>query len=262
MGGWEDVATTYYRYYLPTDSGGFTHGLKMKFGPEAYRLMLNAGINVDTASDATVKPYADNYFEYDGSQRVTLESSAVCAGCPGGGTTSDSFAYTSGPGGGVRDWAMKTVQTLPDSSQIVVYTNVIGLPVLYVAIDSTGSSMWGTFYRYNDKGQVIWQAMPSALALPASLSTLEAYNDLLNYNTTTHLYQYLNNTTGLIYVTDYFGLTETPTGYAKDLQVQEGQSGTPVMVRSFTYASQTDSGGNTINPSASGHSNGTVTFTS
>jgi len=62
--------------------------------------MINDGIDVDTAADSVAKPYADNYFEYDGSQRVTLETSAVCAGCPGGGTTSDSFSYSAGPGGG------------------------------------------------------------------------------------------------------------------------------------------------------------------
>ena len=167
----------------------------------------------------------DNYSQYDGSQRVTLETSAVCESCPGGGSTSDSFSYSAGPGGGYAEWAMKTVQTLPDSSQIVVYTNYVGLPILYVAIDSTGENMWGTFYRYNDNGQVIWQAMPSALALPSDLSTLEGYSDLMNYDTTTLRYEYVNNDTGLIEVTDYFGPSETPAGYVKDLQVQQGQSG-------------------------------------
>jgi hypothetical protein len=81
----------------------------------------------------------DNYFECDGIQRVTLETSAVCESCPGGGSTSDSFSYSAGPGGRYAQWAMKTGQTLPDSSQIVVYTNFCGLPILYVAIDSSGS---------------------------------------------------------------------------------------------------------------------------
>jgi hypothetical protein len=105
------------------------------------------------------------------------------------------------------------------------YTNYVGLPILYVAIDSTGENMWGTFYRYNDNGQVIWQAMPSAVALPSDLSTLDGYSDLMNYDTTTLRYEYVNNGTGLIEVTDYFGPSETPAGYVKDLQVQQGQSG-------------------------------------
>jgi hypothetical protein len=35
---------------------GFIHGLKVHFGPEAYRLMFNAGIDPATASDSTVPP--------------------------------------------------------------------------------------------------------------------------------------------------------------------------------------------------------------
>ena len=89
------------------------------------------------------------------------------------------------------------MQTLPDGSKVVAYTNYSALPMLMVNIDPTGANMWGTFYRYNTAGQVIWKANPSAVALPASLSTLEAFDDLLNYNSGTGLYQYLNNTSGL-----------------------------------------------------------------
>jgi len=31
------------------------------------------GTSIDTLSDSQVSPYADNYFEYDGSKRVTKE---------------------------------------------------------------------------------------------------------------------------------------------------------------------------------------------
>jgi hypothetical protein len=53
--------------------------------------MFNDGIDVDTAADSVVKPYADNYFEYDGSRRVSLETSAVCESCPGGGRAQDDL---------------------------------------------------------------------------------------------------------------------------------------------------------------------------
>jgi len=78
-----------------------------------------------------------------------------------------------------------------------------------------------------------------------------AYDDLLNYDTGTGLYEYLNDSDGLIYVTDYYASgSGQPVGYIADYQVMQGQSGTPVMVRSFTYSSNT-AGGITVNPAAS-----------
>lgn len=53
-GGWNTVAVKNYRWYLGTETTGIAHGLKMHFGPESCRLMLNAGIDLDTASDAVV----------------------------------------------------------------------------------------------------------------------------------------------------------------------------------------------------------------
>jgi hypothetical protein len=78
-GGWTTVDVSYYRYYIGTETTGIVHGLKMHFGPEVYRLLFNAGIDLDTASDAAVLPYADHYFEYDpGTDSVTNETAAVC----------------------------------------------------------------------------------------------------------------------------------------------------------------------------------------
>ncbi len=119
-GGWNTVAVDYYRYWRASDSAGFAHGLKAHFGPEAYRLLFNAGIDPTTAADSVLLPYADHYFEYDSNQRVTKEISAVCPSCPGGGTTSDLFAYypnTSYPANGFNTWSIKTVQTLPDADR-------------------------------------------------------------------------------------------------------------------------------------------------
>lgn len=255
-GGWDIVGTRYYRYWLAGASTGFGHALKAQFGPEACRLMFNAGINPATASDAVMLPYADHYFEYNpSSQRVTKEISAVCESCTGGGASTDLFSYAFNPrwlSPGYGTWQTKTTQTLPDGSAIVAYTNFAGLPILYVNVDSTGANMWGTFYRYNSDGQVIWEAHPSAVALPSSLSTLEAYDDLLNYNVSTSLYQYLNNSSGLIDVTDYY--SSSGSGGAqydvRNRKVRQGQSGSDVLVESFTYGSNTDSNGNIVYPVA------------
>ena len=128
MGGWNTVGVDYYRYWLGGSSTGFAHGLKMHFGPEAYRLLFNAGIDLTTAADAAVLPYVDHYFEYNPITRAaTKEISAVCPSCPGGGTTSDLFAATPNPhypGPGYNTWKTKVVQSLPDSSQIVFYATM------------------------------------------------------------------------------------------------------------------------------------------
>jgi YD repeat-containing protein len=117
--------------------------------------------------------------------------------------------------------------------------------MLVVNIDSTGSNRWANFYRYNSAGQPIWMAYPSAVALPASLLTLEAFNDLLNYNPSTGLYQYLNNTTGRLDIKSY-----DSSGNLLTQAVRHGQAGSDVLVQSMTYTSHNDSNGNTVTPIA------------
>src|SRR5665213_460140 len=166
---------------------------------------------------------------------------------PGGGTTTDTFVYTGNhnldyPGDGCNVWKTKTAQSLPDHSQIVVYSNYAGLPMLRVNVDHLGN-MWATFFRYRDDGQVMWEAHPSAVALPIGLGTLEKYNDLLAYNPGTGLYTYLNST-GLIKVINYY-TTDNPSvgafkGKVSGRAVQKGQSGTPIQVSAITYTSNTD----------------------
>ena len=248
-GGWNTVAVDYYRYWLAGATTGFAHALMFHVGPEAYRLMHNAGIDLSTASDAAILPYADHYFEYDPyTWQVTQEISAVCPTCPGGGTTSDAFTYTDNPAAptpGYNVWAVKTVQTLPDSSSITVYTNYIGQTMLYVQSDSTGTLQWLTFYRYDSNGQLIWKAYPSAVN-----GYDDTYDDLLNFDSGTGKYEYLNDTTGLIKITDYYsGTVGQPDNYVQNKKVQKGQSGSAVLVQSFTYSSNSD-GTTTIYPIA------------
>ena len=143
--------------------------------------------------------------------------------------------------------AMKTVQTLPDGSKIIVYCNYAGLPMLKVTIDPGGTSQWIEFYRCNTDGLLIWIASPSAIN-----GYDDTYDDLLNYDSGTALYAYLNNSTGLIRVFNYY--TSTGSGavldYLESENVREGQSGSDILIRSFTYTSNIDSAGNAIYPRA------------
>ena len=70
-GSGNTLDTTYYRYYTG-EANGYVHGLKYVFRPESYaRLTAALGTSIDSISDSAALVYADDYFEYDGSQRVS-----------------------------------------------------------------------------------------------------------------------------------------------------------------------------------------------
>ena len=73
----------------------------------------------------------------------------------------------------------------------------------------------------------------------SSLSDMEAYNDLMNYDSGTSLFGYLNNSTGMIQLTQYYSSTSggAVEGYVHKYQVQEGQTGTPIDQVAYTYTS-------------------------
>ena len=163
-GGWNDVAFRYYRYYT---SG--SNLLKMSFGPEAYRRMINAGIvDLDSMADSVVQPYADNYFEYNSLNCVTKEVAAVCDTCVGGGTTADTFSYTINPNypdiNGYNAWYVKTTQTLPDGSSIIVYSNLVGWTMLYVNVDSSNVTQSIRYFQYDENALLVMTAESSAMS--------------------------------------------------------------------------------------------------
>lgn len=240
---WEDIAVSYYRYYVDTAGGtGFVHGLKIQIGPEGYRRAFNDSVNFDTASDATLKDYADHYFEYDPSSRmVTKEVAAVCVSCPGGGTTADTFAYsTSGFSDGENNWKYKTVQTLPNATTLTVYSNYRGTPILHVYTDSNGTDKWYKFWRYNSDCQVVIEAESSAIT-----GYDEAYADLVNYGGSP---TYLSASSGLLRTTDYYTTTGSGAaqGYVQYQNVRQGTGGSDIRLREYVYTSHADSDGNTV----------------
>lgn len=240
---WEDIAVSYYRYYVDTAGGtGFVHGLKIQIGPEGYRRAFNDGVDFDTDSDATLEDYADHYFEYDPSSRmVTKEVAAVCVSCPGGGTTQDTFAYsTSGFSDGENNWKYKTVQTLPNAATLTVYSTYRGTPILHVYTDSNGTDQWYKFWRYNSDFQVVLEAESSAIS-----GYDEAYADLVNYGGSP---TYLNASSGLLRTTDYYTTTGSGAaqGYVQYRNVRQGTGGSDIRLREYVYTSNTDSDGNTV----------------
>jgi YD repeat-containing protein len=249
------IDTSYFRYYTRADAGttGYIQGLKYYFSTDSYaRLVAKVG-NPLTASDAQVAPYADNYFEYDSQRRVSKEvaQGLGCSSCSGGlGTFTYSYTTSNNPAG-YNSWAVKTVETLPDGNENIVYSNFAGEQMLKVFEDTTTRQQWKTFYRYDNQGRVLLMANPSAVT-----GYNDSYADLLN-NQNGH-YQYLSNSSGLLTRYDYYATTTatetTPggvAGYQQDTQIKQGQLGTPVLQSSMQYFAHT-ANGITVDPLATG----------
>lgn len=118
--GWADSETDYYRYWLDGDNHGFKHGLKFVVKPSTYVKLQATGYDPRTASNATLSMFADYYYEYDDEDRVVLERI-------GAGSRTFTFSFTAGfTSSDFNVWAMKTVETLPDGNETIVYTNRIG----------------------------------------------------------------------------------------------------------------------------------------
>jgi RHS repeat-associated protein len=208
--------TTYYRYYTPSDSGGYTHGLRYVFRPDSYaRLVAAKGTNIDSIADTDAAPYADDYFEYDSSQRVTKHTVAGAGSSQGIpiGLGTYTYSYTTSTNSpGFNSWATKTVETLPDGNQNIVYTNAYGEIMLQVYYDLQSSgNKWMWFTKYGGTGQAILSANPSAV-----LGYNDSYADLLNNQGGS--YQYLSNASGLITDLDYYATTTAaPSGVSATL---------------------------------------------
>ncbi len=269
------LGTTYYRYYTAADLAaggvGYVGGLKYQFNPESYARLVAAVGNPTTASDSAVAPYADQYYEYDSNLRVS-KTVVQGAGCSCSGSTGQgafTYAYsTSTNTAGPNSWQTKTVETLPDGSQNIVFTNSFGevmFKATYDPSDANNSALnglvWGTDYRYDSAGRLILTAQPSAVTI-TSLSALNsaaaANADIVGAGYSGGgTYQYLASGTGEIDLTDYGTSTTatstTPgdvTGYLKDDKVQNGYAGTPILLDSTQYVSHTPTGGATTYPVA------------
>src|SRR5262249_17045477 len=149
--------TYYYRYYVASESNGYQHGLKYAVHPISFAQLAAAVSDPYTATDTTLAPYADYYFEYDSQQRVTKEiaQGEGCSVCSAGLGTY-TFNYTSSSNSdSVNNWKVKTVETLPDGNQNIVYTNFNGAGMLKSYKDVTTSQEWEDVYQDDVYGRVV-----------------------------------------------------------------------------------------------------------
>ena len=226
---WVDIAVNYYRYYKPGEANGFPHGLKYVIGPAGYEEMQTAGLNPETAGNGQLVKYADNYFQYDSeSQGAAMEKAS------GGKQTYGFSRSASSNPDGYNNWTTKTVETLPDGTQNIVYTNSAAQVIL--SIYQSGTQQWFSYNRYDGSGNVI---------LVASSSAVESYNESSPGLVT------LYPGTGLVKLYNYYTATDLSSGavagYMHYEQVQQGASGSPIPLRQYQYASRT-AGATTIYP--------------
>src|SRR5204863_9114467 len=90
------------------------HGLQYAFGPQSYARLAAAFSDPTSATASQVAPYAEYYFEYDSSQRVTLETAQGlgCSSCSNGlGTYEYSYSLPSGNSNDYNHWQYKTIET-------------------------------------------------------------------------------------------------------------------------------------------------------
>jgi len=248
---WNETGTTYYRYHTSPESssssssssGSTSDGVlplhlpKYVVNPAAYeRLKADPDVTDPlTASDLKVAEYADYYFEYDADRLVTKEM-------VNGGSQTYLYGYEeSGNADGYNSWKTKTTETLPNGAQNIVYSNYAGQTMLHVL--KSDSDQWCEFWKYNDSGQVILHANPSAVS-----GYDDTKADLLNE--TGGSYQYLKNSDGLIETYEYQDASCQVTAE----KVQKGQTGTPIKLREYEYTSA--SGNGTSSSSSSSSSGG------
>ncbi|MEI7687131.1 MAG: hypothetical protein WCL32_19100 [Planctomycetota bacterium] len=223
--------TTYYRYFVAGETGGYVHGLKYVLSPASFALAQGSlGFDPRTATNTQLASFADHYFEYDSNRRVTKEivQGAGCSACSGGQGTY-TFSYTaSGNADGFNSWSVKTVETLPDGNQNIVYTNAYGEVMLKVYKDTVANQSWATFSKFDAQGRMTLSANPSAVS-----GYDDSYADLLHLNAGN--YQYLRDDDGFISAIAYYTTTTATTttaggaaGYQHTVSLLHGELGAAV----------------------------------
>lgn len=153
--GWTDTEIRYYRYYIANTTTGFQHGLKFVLNPAAYNRMLADSLDPLTVNDAQLAGYANFYYEYDSQRRATRE--IVDAG-----SRTFTFTYTqSAFPDDYNNWKVKTVETLPDATQNIVYTNYIGQ--ILIKEHKSGTDRWIEYFQFSSDGRKTLAATPAAV---------------------------------------------------------------------------------------------------
>lgn len=235
---WAPISRHHYRYYVPGDTAGFVHGLKYAIRGVAYQRMLESGLDPVTAPEDELAEFADYYFEYDASRRVSTEILE-------GGRKPYHFTYEVNPANpgfsAIDTWFTRTVETLPDGNENRVYCNRAGQTLLHIFRSPASEEQWCYFWQYDSEFHMILAASASAVGsvtepvLPGSLTltvTLKTDEGLITEQV---YYEESNPSTGAV------------AGRLDRVTVKEGSEGEPVVLRHVEYDTR-EAFGQTIYP--------------
>jgi len=246
--GTDVIDSRYYRYYTTNGSPAFASGLKMAFNPESYsRALASVGgtfSNLESASDASIDQFATHQLEYSGKQiSKHVVQGAAGASDDGLGTYDYDYLYHQTTSD-LNDWTRRTTVTDPTGSTTTTYINTLGQPVLEI-FENTTAGKWGVAYHYDTAGRLVWRAHPSAVSFTDNSGygvvydlAVETFDDVA----------YVNNSTGLVDVYNYYGDGSDHTGtaasestagavsgYLEDTLVNRGLSGTAQLIERKAY---------------------------
>jgi RHS repeat-associated protein len=181
--GWVRVGESYYTYCQPGEP--YPEGLRFILEAEAVARLRAAGYDPATVPDEVLAQFADFALTYDAQRRVVLEvlrggvdshayeyftrfdfapQSAVFRPAESSHSSSSSESSHAGPTYPIETnfWRTKTIETLSDGTQNVVYCNQYGqvMMQLYAA----GGQQWAEAYRFGLQGAVVLRATSAAVA--------------------------------------------------------------------------------------------------
>lgn len=220
----------WFRYYTQTQGSGFKYGLKLMLQAQGVAAARTAGVNLDTASDAALGPYARYAFEYNDEGRVTKESVR-------GGTAEHLFTWltrSTDPGfAAANEWYRQCTETLPDGSKRIVYTSRAGRTLVDITEEAGANpGRWIRFHQYDTKSRRILSATPAAVA---SVSEPGGAGGTLSVT--------LKTDAGKINLINRYPATDIQAGevegYIQSKGVKVGSQGTEEIQRKFTYDTHT-----------------------
>ncbi len=242
---------TLYRYYRV----GLTQIRSVVRGRQYDRLA--ATVDPMACSDAQAEAFADLYFEYDASNRVSakreLGAGCTCSGSTGQGMFKYSYVTSTHPADS-NTWRTMTTELLPDGTdaidtdndRTITFSNAGGQPVLEVRREQSTAKEWITAYRYDAVGRLLWTVHPSAMT-----GYTETIADLMGPHE--GAFRFVADAVGLIETLEYGSATTATTttagdviGYVKRRGVRNGELSTLVPIEDITYIAHTDGTGATI----------------
>ncbi len=229
------LTNAYFRYWATGQTNGYNQAVKYVLYGANYDRMVQAGYTPTTATNGQLDSFANHYFEYDDQFRANKETA--------GGSGTFTNAFTTNPHGlstsDYNYWNVKTVETLPDGNQNIVYTNFYKQVVLSVFKNTTTSDKWITYKKYNSNGFLILTADQAAVT-----GYDDSYNDLVHYVSSNAAY--ISDSAGLV-TTYAYGASTTATSstagnsptQVQTVAVSQGETGTSVPQFAYDYYKRT-----------------------